>query len=89
MPVQTDVVGRDPKLFLYGDLQMRKIKKGMLAAMVGSALFFGGCLSLDGIWGTVLWGSAISVATDFALDNDAVFDLFEDGEPTATDDDGT
>lgn len=61
---------------------MNKIKKIALAALAGGTVIGGGCLG--GLpWQQILWGSAISIATDFATDNDAIFDLFEDGEPTA------
>ncbi len=66
-------------------MKTSRIKKFVFATLVGGIVFGGGCLSGGGMWGRMLWTSAISVATDFVTDNDAVFDLFEDGEPTATD----
>ena len=59
---------------------MRKtsMKGAALAAMLGSLSLFGGCLNLDGLLGQVLVQSAV----EFAFDNDAVFDLFEDGAAT-------
>ncbi len=64
---------------------MRKtsMKAAVLAAMVGSLSLFGGCLSLDGFLGQTLWQGAMHAGFEFALDNDAVFDLFEDGDVTS------
>ncbi len=61
------------------------MKKGaMLALLSGVTLFGGGCLG--GLpWQQLLWSTAIYAGQEFVLDNDTVFDLFEDGEPTATD----
>ena len=66
-----------------------KVKKAAFAAMIGTATLFGGCLSLDGFWGRQLMNAAFYAGYEYVLDNDAVFDLFEDGEPTpdAEDDD--
>lgn len=62
----------------------KKVKCAMAATLAGT-MVAGGCLG--GLpWQQILWGSAISIATEFVTDNDSVFDLFEDGEPTATDD---
>ena len=41
----------------------------------------GGCGGLP--WQLLLWGSALEMGLDFVTDNDAVFDLFEDGAVTA------
>lgn len=63
---------------------MNKIKKIAFTVLAGGMVLGGGCLGGGGgWWQQVLWGAAISIGTDFATDNDAVFDLFEDGEPTA------
>lgn len=60
---------------------MNKIKKIAFAVLAGGTVLGGGCLG--GIpWQQVLWGAAISIGTDFATDNDTVFDLFEDGDVT-------
>ncbi len=40
-------------------------------------LAFGGCLNLN--YRQLLWGTALYAAQEYVLDNDAVFDLFEDG----------
>lgn len=66
---------------------MRKMKRATLAALCGAMLFqFGGCLSFGGNtwWGRLFWDAAIFTGLEFATDNDGIFDLFEDGEPTAT-----
>ena len=61
---------------------MRKntLKIAALAAAAGTILQFGGCLNWNYLWRAGLMYGAM----EFALDNDAVFDLFEAGEPTAT-----
>ncbi len=63
---------------------MRKKKLAFLT-MVAGCMFGGGCLFGGGNipWSTVLWGSALDVGLQFVTDNDAVFDLFEDGNVTA------
>ncbi|MHC5112789.1 MAG: hypothetical protein ACYTHJ_23285 [Planctomycetota bacterium] len=38
----------------------------------------GGCIA-GGWWWDFLWNAAINVGTDFVTDNDAVFDIWEDG----------
>ena len=60
----------------------RKMKAATVALLAGTVLG-GGCLG--GIpWRQVLVTSAVQQAWEFLLDNDAVFDLFEDGN-VATD----
>ena len=62
---------------------MRKMKRATLAALCGAMLFqFGGCLN-NSWWGRLVWDSAVYTGLEFVLDNDGIFDLFEDGEPTA------
>ncbi len=64
-------------------MSKKNVKSALAAGVVGTMLG-GGCLG--GLpWQQILWGSAISVAADFATDNDAVFDLFEDGDVTVAD----
>ncbi|MHC5112788.1 MAG: hypothetical protein ACYTHJ_23280 [Planctomycetota bacterium] len=53
---------------------MRKIK----LAVVGATASMGGCIA-GGWWWDFLWNAAINVGTDFVTDNDAVFDIWEDG----------
>ena len=64
-------------------MKINKTKAIALATLAGGTVLGGGCLG--GLpWQQILWGSAISVAADFATDNDAVFDLFEDGAEGAS-----
>jgi len=61
---------------------MRSLKKGAaLAALSGSLFGFGGCLDLN--WQQLLWDTALYAGQEFVLDNDGVFDLFEDGNVAA------
>lgn len=66
----------------------KKVKCAMAAALAGTMLG-GGCLFGGGLpWQQILWGSAISIGTEFLLDNDASplgIDLFEDGDVPAAD----
>ena len=59
----------------------KKVKCVMAAALAGTMLG-GGCLG-NLPWQSMFTAAAISVGTEFFLDNDSVFDLFEDGDPTA------
>ncbi len=59
-----------------------KVKRAALAVLVGGAIFGGGCLTLDGWAGRTLWTAAVFTGMEYATDSDALFDLFEDGEPT-------
>ena len=54
-----------------------KVKKTVLAAMVGSVVGFGGCL--EGWWGQLLTYGAVYTGMEYVLDNDGIYDLFEDG----------
>ncbi len=58
---------------------MNKIKKIALAALAGGVVFGGGCIP----WRTVVVEALIGTGLEWATDNDAVFDLFEDGNVTA------
>ena len=55
-----------------------KMKVAALAALVGTVFQFGGCLG--GNWQRILWTAAISQGAEWVLDNDGVFDLFDDGD---------
>ena len=59
---------------------MRRLKGVALAALAGTILQFGSCLSLDNPWTRALWDGTIYAGWEFVGDNDAVFDLFEDGD---------
>ncbi len=52
----------------------KKVKCAMAAALAGTVLA-GGCIPLQ----AVLYQSAVATAIEFFTDNDALFDLFEDG----------
>jgi len=59
---------------------MRKVKLGALMAMLGGSTLFGGCLG--GWFQAALTGIPGTVVAEWLLDNDSVFDLFEDGAVT-------
>lgn len=57
------------------------VKAAALAGVGGSMLMMDGCWfggGGSGWWRQLLWQGAIGVATEFVLDNDSVFDLFQD-----------
>ena len=57
----------------------KKLAKGALPAVVmGAVLQFGGCTSVSW-WTQALWTAAGYAGLELVLDNDSVFDLFEDG----------
>ena len=60
-------------------MRKRTMKGAALAALAGTILGFGGCLGMDTWWGRILWDGALNVGWNYVLDNDAVYDLFEDG----------
>jgi len=60
-------------------MRKKTLKGAALAALAGTFLGSGGCLGWDSMWGKVLWDGALDVAWDYVLDNDAVYDLVEDG----------
>lgn len=65
-------------------MKIKKIKMVALATIAGGTVLGGGCIG--GLpWQQLLWFSAAEIGLEFVTDNDAVFDLFEDG---ATADDG-
>ncbi len=57
----------------------KTMKSAALAAVLGTLCGWGGCLDNDSWWGKAFWGTVGYSAMEFVLDNDAVFDLFEDG----------
>ncbi len=65
-------------------MKINKTKAIALATLAGGTVLGGGCLG--GLpWQTLLWGSALDLGLDWVTDNDAVFDLFEDGAEAAAD----
>ncbi len=59
-------------------MKINKTKAIALATLAGGTVLGGGCLG--GLpWQTLLWGSALDIGLDWVTDNDAVFDLFQDG----------
>lgn len=63
----------------------KKLTKGtLLAALLGTAFQWGGCFGFgDTWWGRILWTAVGYAGLEFVLDNDGVFDLFEDGNVAA------
>lgn len=53
------------------------VKSAALALLIGSAFQFGGCLG-GKFWRTTFWDTVGHTTLEYILDNDAVFDLFED-----------
>lgn len=66
---------------------MKRNTKALAMVLSAGTLFHSmGCLNLSGLVGGLLpWLSqaAIVAATEYVLDNDGVFDLFEDGNVAA------
>jgi hypothetical protein len=62
-------------------MRKRTLKGAALAALLGSLLGFGGCL--DTWWGRIVVDTALYAGQEYLFDNDAVFDLFEDGAGVA------
>ena len=61
---------------------MRKtIKRATMLALLTGVMQFGGCGFFN--WGRLVEAWGLNLAYEFVLDNDAVFDLFEDGAPPA------
>jgi len=58
---------------------MQNTKKAALAAIAGTTMMFGGCIN----WEQLLISAATTSAIEFVLDNDNIFDLFEDGGAAA------
>ena len=66
-------------------MKINKTKAIALATLAGGTVLGGGCSG--GVpWQTLLWGSALDLGLEWVTDNDAVFDLFEDGAVGATTD---
>lgn len=63
-------------------MRNKKMTGAALAAMSGGMILAGGCLGSIP-WQQIIWGTALYAADEFLLDNDGVFDLFEDGNVTA------
>ena len=59
-------------------MKKNTMKAAALAAAAGCLLQFG-CLNLGSWWGKALYDGALHTAWDFVLDNDGVYDLWEDG----------
>jgi hypothetical protein len=62
--------------------RMRSKRMKPVALVVLCGMVFGGCcgcLGLDSWWGRIIWDGALDQGWDWVLDNDAVYDLFEDG----------
>ena len=58
-------------------MRKKTVKAGAMALLAGMMFQFGGCLQ-DSWWGRALWDGALNVGWEFVLDNDSVFDLFQD-----------
>ena len=61
----------------------KMLKSSVIVATSGAMLGGFGCLS-DSWWGVVLQDGFMDTAWDFLLDNDSVFDLFQDDFGTGT-----
>lgn len=59
----------------------KKVKCAMAAALAGTMLG-GGCGFGSIPWNALFYNAAVATAVEFVLDNDGVFDLFEDGAVT-------
>ncbi len=60
-------------------MRKKTLKCAALAALAGTVLGFGGCLGGDSWWGRIVWDGVLDTAWDYVLDNDAIYDLVEDG----------
>jgi len=61
-------------------MRKKSMKSAALVALCG--MVFGGCfgcLGMDSWWGRIVWDGVLDTAWDYVLDNDAVYDLVEDG----------
>ncbi len=56
---------------------VRKVALGLLAGgtLLGTSCLWGG----DSWWSRLMWTGAVYTGLEYVTDNDAVFDLFEDG----------
>jgi len=63
---------------------MRKnMTKSTAIAMLAGTLLQGGCINWDSWWGQLLYTGFIVSGIEWVTDNDAIFDLFEDGNVAA------
>ena len=61
-------------------MRKKTLKGAALAALAGAFLAGGGCLGFgDTWWGRMAWDGLLDIGWDYVLDNDAVYDLTEDG----------
>jgi hypothetical protein len=62
-------------------MKSKTVKRFVMVALTGTLLQFGGCL---GTWfSAALQGLPGTILAEFLLDNDSIFDLFEDGNVAA------
>lgn len=64
-------------------MRKRTVKAAAMTVLASGCLFQFGCLNLGGLFNAMLAGVPVYAALEFVADNDAVFDLFEDGDVTA------
>lgn len=58
----------------------RIVRATLFAAMIGTSFQFFGCLSAgDSFWTRAFWTTVGFTSFEFVTDNDAVLDIFEDG----------
>ena len=62
---------------------MKSMKKACALTLLTGTLFAGGCLGGFLNPQQLLTGAALYALNEFVLDNDGVFDLFEDGNVAA------
>ncbi len=61
-------------------MKTRTMKKAAWGLLLGGTLMGSSCLTGgDSWWGRLLWTGAVYAGLEYTTDNDAVFDLFEDG----------
>jgi hypothetical protein len=60
-------------------MRKKSLKAAALAALGGMIFQFCGCLSLDSWWGRVVYDGVLDVAWEYLLDQDTIYDLWEDG----------
>ncbi len=60
---------------------LKNAKKLALIGLASGVMFQWGCLGVS--WRQVLWTTALNQVGEFLLDNDGIFDLFEDGNVVA------
>lgn len=62
---------------------MKSMKKACALTLLTGTLFAGGCLGSFFNPGQIIPAAALYVLNEFVLDNDGIFDLFEDGNVAA------